>query len=122
MTDSTKYKQVIRALSERVVNAQRPIRILDALKWDEEVEADFFKHKCQQMPKVSLEYYEKNPLKFDVDKKIDEFNSIERDIRRDLGQFNPVGQILQRMCREYSTVIELLKPRGTNQFTRYSQQ
>ena len=122
MADILKYKQVIRDLSDRVVNAQRPIRILDALKWDDEIEEEFFKAKFKQMPKVTAEYYTKNPLKFDPEAKMDEFNEIERDIRRDLGQFNPIGNILQRMCREYSTVIDLLKARGTPHFTRYSRQ
>lgn len=122
MTD-TKYHQVIRDLSERIVVAQRPIRILDSLKWDSEIESAFIKSGCRELPNVrGPEYYEKNPIKFDVDKKMDEFDEIERDIRRDLGQFNSIGIIMQRMCREYCTVVELLKARGTPQFNRYSQQ
>ena len=38
----TAYESMVRALSDRVVEAQRPIRILDAIKWDEDVERDFF--------------------------------------------------------------------------------
>lgn len=118
-----KYRQVIHKLSERLVNAQRPIRILDSLKWNSEIEADFFKNECKELPKVmGPEFYAKNPLKFDPEKKIEEFDAIERDIARELGQFNSVGGIMQRMCREYCTVIELLKARGTPHFTRYSQQ
>jgi len=114
---------VIRDLSERIVAAQRPIRILDALKWDRSVESHFFKKGCKELPKVTgPEYYEKNPLRFDPDKKIDEFYEIERDIRRELGQFNSVGSIMQRMCREYCTVIEMLKVRGTPNFAHFSQQ
>jgi len=120
---NTKYHQVIRDLSERIVNAQRPIRILDALKWDNGVEAAFFKNGFKELPKISGPgYYEKNPLKFDPEQKIDEFNQIERDIRRELGQFNSVGAIMQRMCREYCTVVEMVRARGTSHFTRYSQQ
>ncbi|HEV2523844.1 MAG TPA: flavohemoglobin expression-modulating QEGLA motif protein [Gammaproteobacteria bacterium] len=119
----TKYHQVIRGLSEKIVAAQRPIRILDALKWNSAVEEAFFKSGCKELPNVrGPEFYEKNPLKFDPDKKIDEFNQIERDIRRELGQFNSVGAIMQRMCREYCTVVEMLNARGTPHFTRYSQQ
>ena len=39
----TDYQQVIHELSEQIVSAQKPIRILDSLKWDSEVEANFFK-------------------------------------------------------------------------------
>lgn len=118
-----KYHQVIRNLSDRLVTAQRPIRILDALKWDAETEENFYKNDCKELPKVfGADYYEKNPVKFNLDEKLDEFSAIERDIRRDLGQFNSVGIIMQRMCREYSTVIEMIKARGTRQFSRLSQQ
>ena len=34
----TAYESMVRALSDRVVEAQRPIRILDAIKWDDDVE------------------------------------------------------------------------------------
>lgn len=121
MTNS-KYAEVIRALSDRLVTAQRPIRILDALKWDPEIQQEFFKQHFKELPKVTAAYYEKNPLRFDPAEKINEFSQIERDIRRDLGQFNSVGLIMQRMCREYSTVVEMLKARGTSSFTKYSQQ
>ena len=122
-SSETKYRQVIYDLSERIVAAQRPIRILDALKWNLEVQADFFKNEFRELPKVSgPEFYDQNPLKYDPEDKIDEFNQIERDIRRDLGQFNSVGGIMQRMCREYCTVVEMLKARGTTHFTRYAQQ
>ena len=39
------YEQIIRELSERIVVAQKPIRILDALKWDAGIEEYFFKHQ-----------------------------------------------------------------------------
>lgn len=118
----TKYRQVIRALSDRVVNAQRPIRILDALKWTPEIQADFFKNRFKELPKVDQAFYEKNPLRFDPDKKNEEFDEIGRDIKRELGQYNPVGMIMQRMCREYSLVVDMLRARGTNQFSKFSQQ
>jgi uncharacterized protein (TIGR02421 family) len=121
MSETTYYK-VIRDISDRLVNAQRPIRILDALKWNTEIEQDFFAHKFKKLPAVDAHFYEKNPLKFDPQKKIEEFDKIERDIRRELGQFSPVGLIMQRMSREYSTVVEMLKARGTPHFTRLSQQ
>jgi uncharacterized protein (TIGR02421 family) len=122
MTHSDKYHKVIRDLSERVVAAQRPIRILDALKWDGDIQNEFFKHDFKKLPNISLEFYNKNPLKFDPNQKIEEFNQIERDIRKELGQFNPIGIIMQRMCREYTTVVEMLKARGTSHFTRLSQE
>ena len=116
------YEQAIRELSERIVAAQKPIRILDALKWDDEVQEYFFKHKCKKLPEINNEYYlRKNPLSFDPEKKIQEFREIDRAIRRRLGQYSGVGSIMQRMCYEYCRVIDLLLSRGTPQFTEISQ-
>ncbi len=117
------YEQAIHELSERIVAAQKPIRILDALKWDASIESYFFRHKCKKLPPISREYYlEKNPLSFDPEKKIAEFHEIDRGIRRKLGQYSGVGSIMQRMCYEYCRVVEMLQARGTPRFTDISQE
>ena len=43
---------VIQELSRRIVDAQRNIRILDQIKWDDTVKQDFFQNKGQQLPSV----------------------------------------------------------------------
>src|SRR3990167_1833928 len=117
------YEQTIHELSEQVVAAQRPIRILDALKWNVEVEEYFFKHKCKKLPQIDAEFYQRNnPLSFDPAKKIEEFHEIDRNIRRKLGQYSGVGSVMQRMCAEYCRVIEMLEARGTPKFTTISQE
>src|ERR1700722_15579639 len=119
----TDYQQVIHEISERIVLAQKPIRILDALKWDTHVQENFFRHKGRKLPEINTEYYlEKSPLLFDPLKKIEEFREIERSIRRKLGQYSGVGSMMQRMCREYSRVVEMLLARGTPKFTEISQE
>lgn len=119
----TDYQQVIRELSERIVVAQKPIRILDALKWNGKVQQQFFKDKCKKLPMVDSSYYlENDPLQFDPLKKIEEFHEIERSIRRKLGQYSGVGGIMQRMCHEYMRVVEMLLARGTPKFTEISQE
>lgn len=117
------YHTIIHELSERIVQAQKPIRVLDALKWDHEVKEQFFKDKFKKLPRVNTEYYlEKNPLQYDPFKKIEEFHDIERSIRRLLGQYSGVGSIMSRMCHEYTRVIEMLLVRGTKKFTEISQE
>lgn len=119
----TEYQTAIRELSERIVNAQKPIRILDALKWDLSVEKKFFQKKCKELPQVTADYYSTvNPLQFDPLPKMHEFHEIERSIRRKLGQYSGVGSIMQRMCREYGRVVEMLMARGTPRFTEISQE
>ena len=116
------YQQTIRALSERIVQAQTPIRVLDAIKWDDTVGKAFLKGKGKVMPAVDRAYYDNRPLPFDSAGKKLEFQNIERDITRQLGQFNPVGQIMRRMCKEYRMVIRMLEARGTADFGLISQE
>jgi uncharacterized protein (TIGR02421 family) len=114
---------VIFELSERIVVAQKPIRVLDAIKWDNKIRDQFFKDKCKKLPVVNTAYYlENNPLSFDPLKKIEEFHEIERSIRRKLGQYSGVGSIMTRMCREYASVVEMLLGRGTPRFFEVSQE
>ncbi len=116
------YQLIVRALSDRIVEAQTPIRVLDAVKWDDSIRSEFLKHKGKQLPKVDREYYASRPLAFEAAAKKLEFQNIERDITRQLGQFNPVGQIMRRMCREYRMVIRMLEARGTEDFGLISQE
>jgi len=115
------YEGMVRKLSDRLVEAQRPIRILDAIKWDDEVERAFFEKGCRELPPVTRDYYLSRPLPFDPEQKLHEFHSIERDIRRQLGEFNAPGQIMSRMCQEYREVVWLLTHRGTRGFAETSE-
>ena len=63
----TAEQQKIRELSERIVQLQQPIRILDAIKWDDTVKQDFFANQCQKLPPVDADYYQQHPLTFDAD-------------------------------------------------------
>ena len=116
------YRETIRCLSDRLVKAQQPIRILDAIKWNDGVQKAFFESGCRQLPQIDTEYYrEQNKLGFDPEEKRREFEAIERDAMRQLGRFNALGGILCRMCREYITVVRMLEARGTPDFVELSQ-
>ena len=116
------YQRVVRTLSDRIVAAQTPIRVLDAVKWDDSISEEFFRHGGKQLPAVDRSYYENRPLAFDAAALKLEFQNIERDITRQLGQFSPVGQIMRRMCREYRMVVRMLEARGTADFGLISQE
>ncbi|MDX1902265.1 MAG: flavohemoglobin expression-modulating QEGLA motif protein [Gammaproteobacteria bacterium] len=123
MPNGDNYKEVIRGLSEQIVLAQKPIRVLDSLKWNTETLVNFLKHRGKKLPEIDSEYYQRNnPLQFDPQKKLEEFHEIERKIRRQLGQFSGVASIMQRMCHEYCSVVEMLMARGTPRFTEISQE
>lgn len=116
------YCKTIRELSDKLVEAQRPIRVLDAIKWDDAVQQAFFASGCRQQPPVDADYYAARPLGFDPEEKRREFQELQREVHRRLGQFNPIGVILRRMCREYETVVRMLEARGKPEFSRLSQQ
>jgi uncharacterized protein (TIGR02421 family) len=116
------YKRVLRSLSDRIVVAQKPIRILDHIKWDNAIQADFFKHGAKELPKIDKDYYANHPLGFDAAQKRHEFHVIELDIDSQLGQYNPLGVIMRRMCREYIQVVRMLEARGSPDFATISQE
>ena len=118
----TIYRHTLRQLSDRIVAAQQPIRILDSIKWGMDVQNNFFANKCKELPAVNAQYYQKNNLLFDVEKKQEEFQHLERDISRKVGQFSSVGSIMLRMCREYRDVLRLLQARGRAEFSSISQE
>jgi uncharacterized protein (TIGR02421 family) len=115
------YETMVRTLSDRLVEAQRPIRILDAIQWGDDIERAFFEKGCRELPPVSRDYYLSRPPPFDPDAKLNELHTIERDIRRQLGEFNAPGQIMTRMCQEYREVVHLLTHRGTPVFAEISE-
>ncbi|EHL31310.1 hypothetical protein LDG_6772 [Legionella drancourtii LLAP12] len=117
MTSESAELLIVRELSQRVVDAQRKIRILDSIKWDDSIKKEFFKHKGQKLPSVDKEYYTKKPLPFDVHEKQEEFRFILRDAQNQLGQYSTLTRLIRRQCEEYSRACQMLAVRGTPAFS-----
>lgn len=113
---------IIKAFSKRIVDAQKNIRILDQVKWDDSIKRDFFRHKCKRLPNVDAHYYQKHGLPFDAVEKIEEFRSILRDAHNQLGEYSPVTRLIKRQCDEYIRAIRMLDARGTPVFVELSQE
>ena len=118
----TAYQKTVKQLSDRLVAAQGPIRILDAINWRDEVKKEFFAKQCRELPRIDTDFYANRKLAFEPDKVRAEFYDIERDITRQLGQLNPLAKMMRRMCREFQTVIRMLEARGTPAFADISQE
>lgn len=118
----TPYQQTVRELSERLVRAQQPLRVLDAIKWGPDIKEGFFQAQFKELPAVDSNYYQKFPLPFNAKEKMEEFYGLERDIHRLLGQFSSVGNIMLRMCREYRELVRMLTARGSSEFSKISQE
>jgi uncharacterized protein (TIGR02421 family) len=106
------YKEILAGLAQRVLDAQRPMRILQALRWDAEVEEQFFKGKQRELPSVTYA----SDLGFDPEAKIRELDGILRDADRELGPKDQLGGILRATTDEYRQVVRLLTARGRREF------
>ncbi|QDV05307.1 hypothetical protein Poly30_08030 [Planctomycetes bacterium Poly30] len=122
MSHKAEVGATIRELSDQLIEAQRPIRILEAVKWDEGVKDAFFRGGCKSLPKVDSATYSARALGFDPEAKIAQLFDLELQTRKRLGEFNPVGKILRRMALEYSDSVRMIAARGTENFSRWSQE
>ncbi len=118
----TTYKEKVRQLSGQIVDAQRPIRVREAIKWDDTIEQQFVAGRSRQLPQVGPDYYAGRPLPFVAAEKIAEFTRIERQILDLLGVDDQIGNILLRNCRQYQQVVRMLEARGTPLFYEISRE
>ena len=112
-----KYKSTIFDLSINLNELQRPIQILDSIKWQEGIAEFIIKNKFKELPNIS---YDSRPLKYDPSKKLQKFRELRLKISKDLGASDPLGIILTRNCMQYEDVIKMLMVRGKEQFYDYS--
>jgi uncharacterized protein (TIGR02421 family) len=109
------YKEVLARLSQRLLDVQRPIRILHALRWSSSLEERFARSKYRELPEPVYE-----ELGFDVEAKKRELCELLADVERELGSSDPLGAILHASVAEYLDVVELLESRGTKRFYELS--
>lgn len=117
---AAEYGRTIRTLSDELVGIQRPIRILDAVKWDDSVREAFFAAGCRKEPAVDARYYARNPLAFDTSLARARLEDLDQRIESRLGAEDPAAKLMRRMCREYELVLRMLDARGTRDFYRHS--
>jgi uncharacterized protein (TIGR02421 family) len=104
-------REYLRRLSDAIVHAQRPIRVLRAINWGPQVHERFFKRGARELPRP-----EYPALGFDPAEKGREL----RDIRRQIRGRNPVEELLRRKCDEFAMMVELVAARGTRRFYELS--
>lgn len=112
-----KYKNTILELSLLLNALQKPIQILDSIKWQDGVDEFIIKKKFKEIPEIS---YDHRALKYDPLKKLQEFIELRLKINRELGERDPLGLIMTRNCLQYEDVIRMLMVRGKPEFYNYS--
>jgi len=113
---------IIQELSARIVEAQRTIRILDTIKWDDSIRKEFFLKKARELPKIDKAYYDNKPLPFVDQEKQEEFRMIIRDAQNQLGQYSAVTRLIKRQCEEYIRASQMLAARGTPAFSEIAKE
>jgi uncharacterized protein (TIGR02421 family) len=104
-------REYIRKIADRIVAAQRPIRILKAINWDENVHRRFFARNATQMPRPVYA-----PLPYEVKSKIGELEAL----RKEITGANPLEDLLRKKCDEFIDVVMMLDARGTKRFNELS--
>lgn len=113
------YKERVSRLAQRLVDAQRPIRVLNAIKWDNSVFEGFRDSGWRKLPAVTAEDYARISLGFDPASKQAEFAGIIQDVQADLGN-DGIGNILRHTAEQYIDVVAMLQARGTPRFYELS--
>jgi uncharacterized protein (TIGR02421 family) len=104
-------REYLRRISDQIVHAQKPIRVLRAINWGPQVHERFFKHGARELPRP-----EYSPLGFSPAAKVKELSGLRRQIR---GK-NAVEELLRRKCDEFVALTQLLAARGTKRFYELS--
>lgn len=101
----------LRAISDEILAAQRPIKVLRAINWGPKVHEKFFKAGARELPRP-----EYPPLGFEPEDTARSLGVIKRKLR---GR-NPVEELLRRKCDELSALGRMLGARGTKRFYELS--
>ncbi|MDX1810875.1 MAG: flavohemoglobin expression-modulating QEGLA motif protein [Gammaproteobacteria bacterium] len=115
-----KYKAKLKHLSDQLVNLQKPILILDAIKGPNEIQEKFVSRKNLSLPKIDRHYYESITLNFNPVQQKQAFRELKLDVDRDLGKHDKMGEILKNTIDQYIVVIDMLLNRGKKEFLDYS--
>lgn len=114
------YKERLAALADKINDAQKPIRILNAVKWEPGCWESFRRSRFREPPKVDAESYARLDLGFDPIARARDFNDLAEDVRRQLGADDALARILRATCMEYRDVCRMLVTRGKPEFYAYS--
>lgn len=114
------YRETIKELSDRLVKAQRPIKVLRTVNWDDQIKTDFFASGFKEQPKVDRGYYLSKEMKLDPVATTDQLRDIEAEVVAKLGPLSPAGNLIKFMCEQFRLTVEMLETRGTPSFSKIS--
>jgi len=114
------YKEKLKKLSERLAEAQKQVRLLDAIRWEPRILEEVRKSGFRELPKADTAYYEKTPIPYDPEAKLKELQEIHDDLVREIGAEDALAKILIAGCLECQDLVRMLQVRGKPEFYGYS--
>lgn len=116
------YKEKVKHASRQLVEAQKPIRILNSIRVPDTWEEELLRSNFKDIPKGAREHYESIELGFKPVEKLLELKLIKKEISQTLGDQDDLGIHLNKMCDEYISVVQMLQNRGRPEFYKYSRE
>ncbi len=117
---AARYAEQLKVLSDQLVDIQRPILALDAIKWPQAFEEAFLASGGTRLPPAERAFYETQPLRFDPARKQAELRELRDAVQRQLGRGDRLGRILTATVEQYLLLVELLMQRGQPGFLQAS--
>ncbi|MFZ0014227.1 MAG: flavohemoglobin expression-modulating QEGLA motif protein [Acidimicrobiia bacterium] len=109
-------REVIRELSDRIVDAQKPIKVLGAINWDDDIKTQFFEAGFSEQPQVDRDYYLARDIRLDPDRSRAELTDIENEIANRLGD-SAAADLMRFMCGQFQMTVDMIESRGTPRFS-----
>jgi len=104
--------ELLKDVTARIAEAQRPVRIMRTVSWTENVAREFFAKRGLELPRPTYD------VAFDVDEVVGSFESI----RNGLSGQNEVERFLRDTCDSYITAARMLAAVGTPAFHTFSRE
>ena len=110
MAVSARCLELLREVSAGILEAQRPIRVLRAISWDENVERAFFESNASELPKPVYR------VPGDVAASLERFRALKTRVLGD----NAIERFLRETCESFATAARMLAAVGTKDFYFHS--
>jgi uncharacterized protein (TIGR02421 family) len=107
---STRSAELLRDVPAQILEAQRPIRVLRALSWGDDVEHAFFATKGQELPRPE----------YRVPPGVVEAGERFRALKASLGGGGAIETFLRDTCDAFATAARMLAALGTKDFYYHS--
>jgi uncharacterized protein (TIGR02421 family) len=106
---STRCLELLREVSAEILEAQRPIRVLRAIAWDESVEQAFFASGARELPRPEYRVP-------DIAGSLERFRALKARV---MGE-NALERFLRETCESFATAARMLAAVGTKDFYFHS--